>query len=631
MDWIRTLFCVGSESADPSSSPPPPPGQPELDSLLIPPDRIKSGGSLVNFWRSRVGHDPIDATREPRHIRLGYPRHFDESPAVIIPAKHVASSDDGVRHRNKPHPLQDFDDFCGVKEASPTGNFKSPDDMTFISHAEGGAGIAETEIALENEEFGEEEGGGEGYGEGEGDDDLFKKPKIIGFTIDDALEYIGFGSYQLLLTLVAGLGWMAAGMVTVMVTILNPSLQCAWHIAAWKQAVLAVSLFAGMGSSGFFWGYMADRFGRRRTLMAASWLLFYECVLCTFTPSYVWILFLRWMVGFSLGCMPQNNTLCRGDAKIPQRTMRHHSSGFLGPRMFGGDLYWDLLCTITLEKPSVLYFTGSFSVCLDYWRNKTWASFGLKCPVDQHAGTLLTLITMNYTKEVTDSKIQTTAFPTHIRSVAMGLSMAYPVDPRCPVDNTELIQNMTNPCRPQPPKDPCDVSPVGGKTGRMELLALRMPLPVPGFATGVAPAWFPSDTGLSSLEPVGGATGTTFINCSISIGLRGWGELEVQGLGGVFLSIQPINRREIQGILGSQYPQKEKPLLEKKGNGMVVVMASDAPAPAPATLACLRYNMRQQTSMVGKSCPPAEAMSRVLIPPGIPFMSVTHTHLGNSW
>ncbi len=61
---------------------------------------------------------------------------------------------------------------------------------------------------------------------------------MTGYTIDEALDYIGFGAYQLMLTMIAGVGSMAEAMVVMMSTILNPELKCVWLISSWKQAIL---------------------------------------------------------------------------------------------------------------------------------------------------------------------------------------------------------------------------------------------------------------------------------------------------------------------------------------------------------------------------------------------------------
>ena len=61
--------------------------------------------------------------------------------------------------------------------------------------------------------------------------------------------------------------------------------------------------------SSTFWGKLSDRFGRKQALIISGIFLFFYGFLSTFSPSYPWILCLRFMVGFNIGCVPQSVTL----------------------------------------------------------------------------------------------------------------------------------------------------------------------------------------------------------------------------------------------------------------------------------------------------------------------------------
>ena len=70
-----------------------------------------------------------------------------------------------------------------------------------------------------------------------------------------------------------------------------------------------IFFFAGMMISSTFWGKLSDRFGRKRALIISGIFLFFYGFLCSFAPTYGWILCLRFMVGFNIGCVPQSVTL----------------------------------------------------------------------------------------------------------------------------------------------------------------------------------------------------------------------------------------------------------------------------------------------------------------------------------
>lgn len=57
--------------------------------------------------------------------------------------------------------------------------------------------------------------------------------------------------------------------------------------------------------SAVFWGMVADKYGRRPTLIITSAFLCYFGFLTSFAPSYGWVVFIRFLVGFYIGGIPQ--------------------------------------------------------------------------------------------------------------------------------------------------------------------------------------------------------------------------------------------------------------------------------------------------------------------------------------
>jgi hypothetical protein len=58
------------------------------------------------------------------------------------------------------------------------------------------------------------------------------------FTVAQAINALGFGKFQVMLSLFTGLCWMADSMEMMILSILSPALQCEWGINAYKQAFL---------------------------------------------------------------------------------------------------------------------------------------------------------------------------------------------------------------------------------------------------------------------------------------------------------------------------------------------------------------------------------------------------------
>ncbi|KAL5241683.1 hypothetical protein ACI65C_009093 [Semiaphis heraclei] len=129
------------------------------------------------------------------------------------------------------------------------------------------------------------------------------------YTVAQAVDTFGFGRFQVKLSLFTGLCWMADSMETTILSILSPTLQYEWQITLFQQALATTVVFMGMMLSLPFWGSFSDKFGRKTALTLCSVLLFYFGILSSMSPNYTWLLVLRGLVGFAIGCSPQSVTL----------------------------------------------------------------------------------------------------------------------------------------------------------------------------------------------------------------------------------------------------------------------------------------------------------------------------------
>ncbi|CAG0915694.1 unnamed protein product [Notodromas monacha] len=129
------------------------------------------------------------------------------------------------------------------------------------------------------------------------------------FTVEQAVNALGFGKFQIRLSFITGLCWMADSMEMMILSILAPALHCEWGLSQWRQAFMTTMVFMGMMISAPFWGNFSDKYGRKMGLLIAAWLLFYYGILSSTAPTYIWLILLRSLVGFAIGCIPQSVTL----------------------------------------------------------------------------------------------------------------------------------------------------------------------------------------------------------------------------------------------------------------------------------------------------------------------------------
>ncbi|KAM9338673.1 synaptic vesicle 2-related protein [Symphorus nematophorus] len=129
------------------------------------------------------------------------------------------------------------------------------------------------------------------------------------FTVDDALEAIGFGKFQWKISLLTGLSWIGDAMEMMILSILSPHMHCEWRLPGYQVALITSVVFVGMGFSSPVWGNVSDKYGRKIGLMICMcWTLCYG-LLSAFAPVYGWLLVLRGLVGFGIGGAPQSVTL----------------------------------------------------------------------------------------------------------------------------------------------------------------------------------------------------------------------------------------------------------------------------------------------------------------------------------
>ncbi|XP_071503939.1 synaptic vesicle 2-related protein-like [Diadema antillarum] len=129
------------------------------------------------------------------------------------------------------------------------------------------------------------------------------------FTVEEAVDALGFGWFQIRVCFIVGFHGMADAFEIMLVSVLSDKLRCEWRLSSWQQALMTTVIFGGYFLSAPVWGALADKFGRRGTLGLCSFLVFYFGLLSSFSPTFTWLLILRGLVGTSLGGASQGFTI----------------------------------------------------------------------------------------------------------------------------------------------------------------------------------------------------------------------------------------------------------------------------------------------------------------------------------
>ncbi|XP_052347777.1 putative transporter SVOPL isoform X2 [Oncorhynchus keta] len=128
-----------------------------------------------------------------------------------------------------------------------------------------------------------------------------KEPQT--YSVEEAVETIGFGRFHVLLFIIMGSASIAEAMEIMLLAVVSPEIRCEWHLDDWEVALVSTMVFAGFMVCGVLSGYVADRYGRWKVVFGGSLWAAYFSLLTSFSPSYGWFIFLRLMVGCGVaGC-----------------------------------------------------------------------------------------------------------------------------------------------------------------------------------------------------------------------------------------------------------------------------------------------------------------------------------------
>eukprot|EP00938_MAST-03A_sp_MAST-3A-sp1_P005072 g5072.t1 len=135
--------------------------------------------------------------------------------------------------------------------------------------------------------------------ESDDSDDCLKKNEVdVSFEVDEAIEHVKFGKYQIYLIVFIGSIWIADAMEIMLMSFLSPSLRCNWNLSSSEEASISTSVFVGMLLGAPVWGYIDDMYGRRKGYIY-SVVGTLVCGLCsTFSTGLAMLLIFRGGVGF---------------------------------------------------------------------------------------------------------------------------------------------------------------------------------------------------------------------------------------------------------------------------------------------------------------------------------------------
>ena len=139
------------------------------------------------------------------------------------------------------------------------------------------------------------------------------------YNLDDVIEHIGVGPFQVKVLIVVGLMWIGDASETMILSIISPILRCKWNLSSKQEACITTVVFLGLCVGSAVFGTVGDKLGRKRGLYASCVVLVVFGAACAAAPSYPWLLVLRFLAGVGMGGIPQACTMVAETFPVAQR------------------------------------------------------------------------------------------------------------------------------------------------------------------------------------------------------------------------------------------------------------------------------------------------------------------------
>jgi VNT family MFS transporter (synaptic vesicle glycoprotein 2) len=120
---------------------------------------------------------------------------------------------------------------------------------------------------------------------------------------EEILQVIGFGPFQLFLSLILGATVAADAIEVLSISYIMQFLRLpsSFHISSAQSGSLSAIVFVGMLLGGYVWGVLADVIGRRNTLIYSLILNGLFAFLSIFSPNFYFLLLFRFVSGIGVG------------------------------------------------------------------------------------------------------------------------------------------------------------------------------------------------------------------------------------------------------------------------------------------------------------------------------------------
>jgi len=125
--------------------------------------------------------------------------------------------------------------------------------------------------------------------------------EVQSITLEEAMELNPIGYFQYRLLLMCGLTFMTDGFEITLLSFLTACVGIEWELTNTAKATLTGMVFMGIVICSLFFGWFADKYGRRPAYLYACLLITSGGFLSAIAPSYWFLVLFRTITGFGIG------------------------------------------------------------------------------------------------------------------------------------------------------------------------------------------------------------------------------------------------------------------------------------------------------------------------------------------
>ncbi|ALC48849.1 CG3168 [Drosophila busckii] len=232
---------------------------------------------------------------------------------------------------------------------------------------------AETNINGKQQDV--ERTGGGGGGDNSDEDVKRKGPlpppsRPIVANFERAIELCGYGKFHYILLAICGLVSTSEEMDVISMSFILPSAQCDLDLNTQTKGWLNSIIFIGMMVGAYFWGSIADSFGRKKVLIVISFMNAFCIVASSFSQTFGWFMLFRFLNGAALG--GSGPVIWSYFAEFQPKAKRGSMLSFMAAFWTFGNLFVAGLAWLII--PTEIGFTYS-----TYFKYNSWRIFLLVC------------------------------------------------------------------------------------------------------------------------------------------------------------------------------------------------------------------------------------------------------------